>query len=224
MTPTRPYVLASVAMSLDGYIDDNSGQRLILSNALDLAKLDEIRAEQDAILVGANTIRKDNPSLSIKSPDLRKRRVDSGRNPDLVKVTLTASGQLAANSRFFEVGAAEKLVYCPHSMTETLQSKLGPAAHVIGLSSPSPHSLLEDLGARNIRKLLLEGGEKMHTAFLEANLVDELRVAIAPFFVGGGAGQKFVQAARFPFDKNHSMKLKSIEQLGDMAILTYHLA
>ncbi|MBN8550756.1 MAG: dihydrofolate reductase family protein, partial [Deltaproteobacteria bacterium] len=106
-------------------------------------------------------------------------------------------------------------------MATTLQSKLGSTAQVIGLEPLSPHRLLEDLGARNIKKLLLEGGEKMHTAFLAANLIDELRVAVAPFFVGGGAGPRFVQAARFPFDKNHSMKLKSVEQLGDMAILTY---
>jgi 5-amino-6-(5-phosphoribosylamino)uracil reductase len=58
----RPYVLLSCAMSVDGYIDDTSPDRWLLSNAADLARVDEVRAGVDAILVGANTIRRDNPA------------------------------------------------------------------------------------------------------------------------------------------------------------------
>ena len=70
--PTRPYVLISCAMSADGRIDDTSPVRLLLSGPDDLDRVDELRASADAILVGANTVRRDNPRLLIRSP--RRRR------------------------------------------------------------------------------------------------------------------------------------------------------
>ena len=70
----RPYVLLSCAMSIDGYIDDTSPDRLILSNNEDLERVDEVRAGCDAILIGASTMRKDNPRLLVNSADRRADR------------------------------------------------------------------------------------------------------------------------------------------------------
>ena len=74
----RPYVLLSAAMSADGYLDDASGARLVLSDEADLDRVDELRAGADAILVGAETIRSDNPRLQVRSPARRARRQDAG--------------------------------------------------------------------------------------------------------------------------------------------------
>ena len=63
----RPYTVLSWAMSLDGYLDDGSGQRLVLSNAADLDRVDAVRAGCDAILVGAGTVRADNPRLVVRA-------------------------------------------------------------------------------------------------------------------------------------------------------------
>src|SRR6201996_707237 len=92
--PTRPYVLISCAMSVDGRIDDTSPERLVLSGPADLARVDELRASCDAIVVGANTIRRDNPRLLIRDPGLRARRVAAGRSEHPVRVTLTSRGDL----------------------------------------------------------------------------------------------------------------------------------
>ncbi|WP_198932387.1 dihydrofolate reductase family protein, partial [Pseudonocardia sp. Ae717_Ps2] len=61
----RPYVLLSVAMSIDGYIDDASDERLLLSNSADFDRVDEVRAQSDAIMIGAGTLRADNPRLLV---------------------------------------------------------------------------------------------------------------------------------------------------------------
>src|SRR5581483_11536793 len=90
----RPYVLLSCAMSVDGYIDDATAERLRLSNAADLDRVDAVRATCDAILVGAGTIRADDPKLLIKSETRRKQRVARGKPADLTKVTLTNWGGL----------------------------------------------------------------------------------------------------------------------------------
>jgi len=97
----RPYVLLSAAMSADGYIDDASSTRLVLSDETDLDRVDELRAASDAILVGAQTVRADNPRLLIRSPARRQRRLDVGRAASPRRVTITRSGALDPQARFF---------------------------------------------------------------------------------------------------------------------------
>src|SRR5882757_5765815 len=84
-----PYVLLSCAMSVDGYIDDATPERLLLSNAADFDRVDGERAASDAIVVGANTIRRENPRLLVRSPARRRERAAAGRPPSPAKVTLT---------------------------------------------------------------------------------------------------------------------------------------
>ena len=76
------YILLSCAISLDGYLDDASDERLVLSNAADLDRVDAVRAGVDAILVGANTVRNDNPRLSVRSPARRAAREAAGKPAD----------------------------------------------------------------------------------------------------------------------------------------------
>src|ERR1700685_1510949 len=93
---TRPYVLLSVAMSVDGCIDARTGQRLILSNEAAFDEVDQIRAESDAIMIGATTLRRDNPRLLVKSEARRAERLARGEPEYPLKVTLTARGGPAA--------------------------------------------------------------------------------------------------------------------------------
>ena len=107
-----PYVIISTAMSLDGYIDDATDKRLVLSNKKDLEQVDELRKTCDGILVGANTIRKDNPRLLSKS------------EKPLAKVTITVSGNIDSSSKFFMEGDSPKIVYTISSKQEALSKKL----------------------------------------------------------------------------------------------------
>ena len=99
----RPYVLLSAAMSADGYIDDASSTRLVLSDEADLDRVDELRAASDAIMVGAQTVRADNPRLLIRSSARRQQRLEVGRPASPRRVTITRSGRLDPQARFFAV-------------------------------------------------------------------------------------------------------------------------
>ena len=90
---TRPYVILSCAMSLDGYLDSQAPQRLIMSNAEDLDRVDQLRADSDAIMVGASTVRRDNPRLLVRSEERRRQRLADGRSASPMKVTVTSSGR-----------------------------------------------------------------------------------------------------------------------------------
>src|SRR5215472_3061015 len=98
-------------MSLDGYIDDASDARLVLSGDEDLDQVDELRAGCDAILVGAGTIRRDDPRLLMRSRARRQARTAKGATPDPLRVVLTARGDLDPAAQIFSAGSAATLVY-----------------------------------------------------------------------------------------------------------------
>ena len=83
--------------------------------------------------------------------------------------------------------------------------------------------MLEDLKQKGVNKLMVEGGSRILTMFLSRDLVDEIQVSVAPFFVGDENGYKFVNSEKFPFDKNNRMKLENAEIIGDMVLITYKL-
>src|SRR3569833_3306541 len=117
---TRPHVLLSAAQSLDGFLDDTSPERLVLSTEDDFAVVDRLRAEADAILVGAGTVRADNPRLLVRSPELRRKRLEQGKPEQPVKVTVTTRG-LDPDAQFFSVGDTEKIVYAPPGAADALK-------------------------------------------------------------------------------------------------------
>lgn len=217
---SRPYVLLSVAMSLDGYIDDASAERLLLSNAEDLARVDEVRAGVDAILVGANTVRSDNPRLVLREPRLREQRRARGDHPDPIKVTITGSGDLDPRANFFQLGESPKIVYALSSTVSTVAARLGTLADVVDAGDPlDVPKMLEDLASRGVRRLMVEGGGAIHTLFLAAGFVDELHVVVAPLFVADERAPRFVNPGAFPVTAR--MTLAEVRQIGDCALLRY---
>src|SRR5437763_9339023 len=127
----RPYTLLSCGISIDGYLDSVEVKRLPLSNAADLDRVDAVRADCDAILVGAATVRNDNPRLLVRSPARQRARVAQGLEPAPAKVTVTASGVLNPCADFFTAGEAPKLVYAASPVAPDLRDRLGSAACVI---------------------------------------------------------------------------------------------
>ncbi|MGI9001016.1 MAG: RibD family protein [Pseudonocardia sp.] len=218
----RPYVLLSVAASLDGYIDDTSDTRLLLSNDEDFDRVDEVRAGVDAILVGATTIRADNPRLLVRSPQRQHQRVANGLPATPVKVTLTGSGNVDPDARFFTTGENDKLVYTTTGTLPAVHERLGSVATIVDAGDPlDVHAVLADLADRKIERLLVEGGGTIHTLFLIAGVVDELHLVYAPFFVGQAQAPRFVHPAVFPQDSAHRMTLTEVRQLGDVVLLRY---
>lgn len=224
MIERRPYVLLSVAASLDGYIDDATAERLLLSNAEDFDRVDEIRSSMDAILVGPGTIRADNPRLLVRSDVRRAERVRQGRPESPVKVTISNGGELDPQARFFTAGIGDKLVYASSPAHSTLTHRLGAVATVFDAGQPlSLKTVLADLTDRGIARLMVEGGGALHTLFLTSGVVDELHVVVAPFFVGDPSAPRFVNPGRFPQAPNRPMSLAEVRQIGDLALLVYRL-
>jgi len=220
----RPYVLLSVATSVDGCTDDTTPDRLILSNEADLDRVDQVRAGSDAIMVGAETVRRDNPRLLVRSQARQKARLARGLPASPARVTLTRSGNLDPSARFFTAGDGARLVYAPHPAASGIRQRLaGSGAEVVDAGEPlSLDTVLADLAARGVRRLMVEGGGRLHVQFLSAGLADELHLAVAPVFVGDP------DAPRFAGDPGGTgggalrrMRLAEVRQIGDVVLLRY---
>ncbi|WP_213451773.1 RibD family protein [Rhizomonospora bruguierae] len=221
----RPYVLLSCGMSLDGYVDSATDTRLLLSNAADFDRVDAVRAECDAILIGAETVRQDNPRLLVRSADRRAERVARGLLPTPVKVTVTARARLDPCGRFFALGEVDKLVYCASPVLDDARARLGHVATVLDGGEPVDFPrILTDLHARGVSRLMVEGGGTVHTQFLTAGLADELQLVVAPFFVGDSRAPRFVGDGRFPWDAQNRAALAEARPIGDVVLLRYALS
>ncbi|MEU1051714.1 dihydrofolate reductase family protein [Streptomyces sp. NPDC005876] len=179
-----PYVLLSAAVSLDGYLDDTGPERLLLSSPADFERVDEVRAGADAILVGAGTIRADDPRLLVKSAGRRAARVARGRSEYPLKVAVSGSGELDPGAAFWHTGG-EKVLLTTHAGAARARA-LGVGAEVVALGDTVEwRAALEHLhGRRGVRRLMVEGGGSVHTQLLREGLADELQLVLAPLLVG----------------------------------------
>ena len=221
----RPYTVLSCAMSIDGYIAGAAMKPLPLSNAADFDRVDAVRAACDAILVGAATVRTDQPRLLLRSDARSSERRARGLPPSPIKVTVTREGRLDASAAFFAAGDTEKVVYCASPVVNQASERLGSVATVVDGGQPvSMHWVSEDLYRRGVQRLMVEGGQSVHTQFLTGNLADELHLAVAPFFIGDSAAPRFVSDGRFPWNPDRRATLAEVRQLGDVVLLRYAMS
>lgn len=182
MPKSETYVIAKCAVSLDGYLDDLGPKSLAVSSREDGAARPRLRSWADAIMIGANTLRRDRPWL-LANEETQKLRLEAGRpiHPD--KIVLTRTGSLDISAPFFTAGDSRKLVIGPEGLKEKMPQALPKGTDVYsGYSTPSEvRELLPELG---INRLLVEGGASILTEWLAADCVDELRIAFGPLILG----------------------------------------
>ncbi|MEU0538329.1 dihydrofolate reductase family protein [Nocardia sp. NPDC005978] len=202
-----------------------SPDRLLLSNDADFDRVDRVRAESDAILIGAETVRRDNPRLMLRSPERQQARVAEGKPPNLLKVTVTRSGDLEPAARMFHhhVEAGRPLIYTTAEGAAKMGSAFDEIAEIVELEDAEGFwgDLLDDLGNRGIAQLMIEGGSHIHTAILEADLADELHYVLAPLLVGDASAPRFVNPAAFPGGSRRRLGFIDAITLGDVVVLRY---
>src|SRR5262245_18708139 len=186
MVTERPYVLLSCAMSVDGCLDSAGPGRLVLSGQADLDRVDDERAGSDAIMVGAGTVRRDDPRLLIRARGRRAARVGRGQPEHPPGGTPTASGDLDPGARFFADAVPHpgpaRLVYCAGPVAAAARRRLDGLAEVVAVGDgkgaggrPALAAVLADLSLRGVRRLMVEGGADLGRQVLTGGLVDAPR-------------------------------------------------
>ncbi|MFJ3510993.1 dihydrofolate reductase family protein [Streptomyces luteogriseus] len=214
----HPYVLLSAAVSLDGYLDDTGPDRLLLSSPADFDRVDEVRAGVDAILIGAGTIRADNPRLLVNSESRRAARTAVGKPEYPLKVTVSGSGELDPDARFWHTGG-EKVLYTTDQGAERARA-LGLNTDVVALGADLDwRRLLTHLhDVRGVRRLMVEGGGLIHTQLLTQGLADELQLVLAPLFVGDPRAPRLFGPGGYQGGRLRLLETRRIE---DVVLMRY---
>jgi 5-amino-6-(5-phosphoribosylamino)uracil reductase len=140
-------------------------------------------------------------------------------------VTVTGRAELDPCAAFFETGDSEKIVYCATGAVPVARRRLGRVATIVDGGQPVDlRRMSEDLRARGVRRLMVEGGGIVHTQFLTADLADELQLVVAPFFVGDSRASRFVGDGAFPWHPGRRARLAEVRPIGDVVLLRYALS
>ncbi|AWL37455.1 deaminase [Streptomyces sp. SM18] len=220
----RPFVLLSAAVSIDGHLDTRPGEeRLLLSNKEDFERVDSVRAGVDAILVGAGTLRADNPRLLVNSAERRASRVAAGEPEYPLKVTITGTGNLDPGWKFWHHGGDKLVLAVGHEATAQARANLGDLATVQSVPAEAVWpAALDILGDEyGVKRLMVEGGGTVHTQLLEAALADELQLVIAPLLVGQFDAVRMLGPASYPGGPAARLRLLETRQIGDVVLLRY---
>ena len=177
----EPLVLGRVAQSLDGRIASTSGASRWISGPDDIVHTHRLRALFDAVVVGARTVRADNPRLTTRAVE----------GPSPVRVVLDPDQRLDARFQVFQEGP-ETLLLCAEDAPGP--DRLGHASvvrlrrtHVLHTGETfCIKAVLATLAARGLRRVFVEGGGVTVSRFLAAGALDRLHVTIAPLLLGGG--------------------------------------
>ncbi len=190
MSYRRPYVLVYVTSSVDGKIASRTGDSR-LSCPYDLRRLHRLRASLDAVMVGAGTVIADDPRLTV--------RYVRGRNPARVVVDGRLRSPLTA--RLFNDGEARTIVLTSGAGDEGKAEELRRRGVEVVVAGKGPRlsgsEILSALARLGIRSVLVEGGGDLIWSLVREGLVDEFRVTISPFIIGGAGAKTAVEGEGF---------------------------
>jgi len=215
MASYRPYVILSAAASLDGKIATKSGDSRF-SSGKDKTRVYRLRATVDAILVGKNTVKRDDPILTVHQV--------KGKNP--IRIILDSRATISTKSRIIKtcnkiptiIAVSKK---ASNKNLENLR-KFPLKIIVSGNNIVNIKKLLKTLWKLKIRKILVEGGGTVNWEFVKQNLFDEIIVTITPFLVGGKDAVSIIEGKGFSqITKSRKLKLEKILHLENEAILYY---
>lgn len=221
-----PWVILNAAMTTDGKIDTVSRKGAGISSDQDWSRVDHLRAEVDAVMVGGHTLIAEDPRLTVKSPKLRQQRIDAGQPENPAKVGIISNAQIPTGGKFVTEGNASVYVFTTGKTNREQITTLQSAGVNVHLSKSHRVNLAEamrHLKSAGINKVLLEGGGTLNAAMFAQGLINELRLYIAPRIFGGSTAPTLADGPGLPLDQAVHLSLQNIETLPDGGILTTYL-
>ncbi len=223
----RPYVFINTATSADGKIDTFERKGSAISSKRDKERVDQLRADADAVLVGGKTLLGELPKLTVKSEALREARVKRGVTPNPIKVGVVTSADIPLDSDFIKAGPARAVIFTTSrtsiSQLETLRAN-GVEVFVDDAPRVNLGKMMETLGELGVKRLMVEGGGTINFELLRLGLVDELMIYIAPMIFGGDNAPTLASGFGLVRNEAIAMKLKNVETHEDGGVLlTYKL-
>ncbi len=185
--------------------------------------MDEIRADADAVLIGAGTLRAEDPPVRIKAVRRRNERMRKDKSPHPVSVILSRSMRLPRTGRFWEDDQVERIIATTQQAKDEQVRPFRDLAEVVraGQTTVDLHEFCRMLADRGIGRLLVEGGGEVNMAFWEAGLVDEVYMTLCPVVIGGRNAPTAADGRGFAIDRFRTLRLIESRRVGQELFLRY---
>jgi len=208
----RPYVHINVAMTADGKIDTFQRKGSAISSVRDKERVDRLRAEADAVMVGGKTLLDEVPKLTVKSEELRSERVLRELSPNPIKVGVVTEAHIKPDSAFLNTGPADIVIFTTRWTSKHHVSELkarGVDVYVDNSEKVNLPVALETLKELGVKRLLVEGGSTLNFELLRLGLVDEVTAYVAPMIFGGANAP--TMAAGLGLERSEAILLKVVD-------------
>jgi 2,5-diamino-6-(ribosylamino)-4(3H)-pyrimidinone 5'-phosphate reductase len=221
----RPYVILNVAITADGKTDTINRKGASISSDEDMRRVDQLRADMDAIMIGGRTLLDNDPRLTVKSEQLRKERIERGVSPNPIKIGVVTKADLKPDSRFLTAGPAQIMIF---TTQQTDPEKIdwllaqGIKAFIMGEKRVELKAVMQQLWQEGIRRLLVEGGGTLNDELLRLGLVDDICIFIGPMIFGGGNAPTFVDGYGLSQDTAIQLRLLEYDRMDDGGILLHY--
>lgn len=225
MWDNRPYTILNVAMSLDGKTDTVQRRGAAISSAIDRERVDRLRADCDAVMVGGHTLLDEDPRLTVKSDALQAQRLSRKMPAQPAKVGIVSRAVLRPDSRFLNDGPAQVFIFTT-DQTDAAQiaflRQRGVQVSVISSPRVDLLSALQQLKQAGVQRLLVEGGGTLNEALLSLGLVDEISVYVAPLIFGGASAPTLASGPGLTRQEALPLQLTHVERHSDGGIVLYY--
>ncbi|MBN1433000.1 MAG: 2,5-diamino-6-(ribosylamino)-4(3H)-pyrimidinone 5'-phosphate reductase [Methanomicrobiaceae archaeon] len=219
-----PHVTVNLAMSADGKLSTIERRQVKISGQNDFRRVDVLKAENDAIMVGIGTVLADDPSLTVKSPELKKNRLSGGRDENPVRIIVDSNARTPCNAEILHKGPGKRIIAVSESADPEKLKELGKYADLIiaGTGRVDLKLLLEELSARGIRSLMVEGGGSLIWSLFENNLVNEYYTCIGNIIIGGSSAPTPADGTGFIKEQDFiKLELADMEMIDEGVLLKW---
>jgi 2,5-diamino-6-(ribosylamino)-4(3H)-pyrimidinone 5'-phosphate reductase len=222
----RPYTFINAAMSADGKISTFKRKQVRISGVNDFDRVDRLRTNADAVMVGIGTILADDPSLTVKSRDLRRNRKERNGCENPVRIVVDSMARTPLEADIFNKGDSEKIIAISETAPVDKIEKLRKKARIIitGRDRVDLVELMSVLSELGISTLMVEGGATLNWSLISQGLVDEVFTYIGALFIGGRDAPTLVDGAGFTDNTDAArLKLLSMEQMDNGVLIRWRL-
>jgi 2,5-diamino-6-(ribosylamino)-4(3H)-pyrimidinone 5'-phosphate reductase len=218
----RPFVHVNVAMSADGKLSTRERRQVKISGSSDFSRVDRIKAESDAVMVGIGTVLADDPSLTVKSPVAERRACGKDANP--VRIIIDSRARTPTDAAILHKGPGERIIACSHRAETANKEALSRYARIIvaGEKEVDLPLLLSELSAMGIRTLMVEGGGTLIWSFFREGLVDKLTCYVGNMVIGGEGAPTLAEGDGFIHESDFiRLSLYGFERMDSGILLTW---
>jgi 2,5-diamino-6-(ribosylamino)-4(3H)-pyrimidinone 5'-phosphate reductase len=221
----KPFVFINVAATADGKIDSVARKGASISSQEDWDRVDRLRAESDAVMIGGKTLRDEDPRLTVQGEALRSQRLQKGLPENPMKVAIARRLDLRGDSRFVTAGPARVVLFTTSEASAAERRRLEQAGVEVRLAGEHEVDLtmaLQFLRKAGVQRLMVEGGSTLNFRLIQLGLVDEVMVFVAPMILGGEQAPTLAGGVGFGPEDPLRMKLIDLKRWDDGGVLLHY--